>query len=1216
MDSHANKSRQSSSAGRVRGVIFSPCGWQRLQAAKHQLEEGETGGKRFTQEDIRDRSGLSLNTLARISKRELGVDRQSLEILFRAFGLELTKTDYVSPIGSGEVVVSQMTNPQQDWDNAIDAAVFYGRELELAQLWQWIVVERCRVVGLLGIGGIGKSTLAVTAARQMQLDFEIVVWRSLASAPSLDDLLTSLLKFLMPLQGEDPLIPATLDEKLSKLMQYLRSRRCLLILDNAETILHSDRVGQWRSGDEAYGQFLNTLGETIHQSCCLLTSREKPQEMVLMEGEGSVVRSLSLGGLTLDDGRAIFRKKGEFTASAAEWGHLIHHYGGNPLALKMVAAATQELFNGSITEVLAYIDRGTFVFEDICDLLARQFDRLSLAEQKILYWFAIYREPVAIAEISHSAIGSAEQPSLLHHVTSLSRRSLLEKTDGLFFLQPVVLEYVTARLVQQVCTEFATRQLDVLHSHSLMRVQAKDYIRQMQLKSIVLPAIDWLRSAYRNVAEIEDRARQLLAQQRQISGYAAGNLINLLVQLQVDLRGADFSESIVRQADLRQVNLAGVNFHNADLTTAIFAETFGNGISIDLSPDGKMMAVGDANGLVYLWQIETTQLLTTFIGHTGWVWSVAFSPDGTTLASSSGDAAIRIWDVTSGSCLQVLTGHTGCVWSVAFSPDGQRLASGGDDAFVRVWDLQGNCLHVLAGHQGNVYSVYFSPDNHTFASGSKDTSIRIWQAIDGNCLGVLHGHTDSVRCVRYSPNGRQLASSSHDRSIRFWHTTSSRFDLQQSDVNILNGHTNWVWSLAFSPDGDILVSGSDDGTLRFWDVRSQRCINAIDSQNNEIFGIAIAGQRLVSVSRDQAVRLWDLHGHHLKTWQGYSSGIRALSLSPVWVKTSAGTGYIVASGSQDETIHLWQLQLDNQHAYQQPIQSFYHATNVLSSVSFHPHGRMGVSNGRDDLSIALWDVQTGRAHQWNSGHTELVKTVLFSPAGDILASGSYDRTIRLWDAQTHQCLQVLRGHESGIWEIAFDTEGKRLASGSFDHTIRLWDLPSGECLQVLRGHTGGIYSLAFHPDGRRLVSSSFDHTIRLWDLQSGECLQILRGHTGGIWSLAISADGRTVASGGDRTIRLWDLRSGECIRVLDGHTRWISALIFIPPQSPVSPSHMGQILVSGSHDRKIKLWDTQTGECLNTLMADRLYEGMNIQGATGLTNAQKSALRELGAIDL
>jgi hypothetical protein len=80
----------------------------------------------------------------------------------------------------------------------------------------------------LGIGGIGKSTIAVKAALQMQTEFEIVVWRSLANAPPLDELLSSLLKFLMPLFGEDPIIPPTLDQQISKLMQYLRSRRCLL----------------------------------------------------------------------------------------------------------------------------------------------------------------------------------------------------------------------------------------------------------------------------------------------------------------------------------------------------------------------------------------------------------------------------------------------------------------------------------------------------------------------------------------------------------------------------------------------------------------------------------------------------------------------------------------------------------------------------------------------------------------------------------------------------------------------------------------------------------------------------------------------------------------------------------------------------------------------------------------------------------------------------
>ncbi|HEY9647110.1 MAG TPA: WD40 repeat domain-containing protein, partial [Chroococcidiopsis sp.] len=951
--------------------MLSPQGWQRFQAVKQQLESEKNWGKRFTQEDLNERTGLSLNTLARILKRELGVDRQSLEILFQAFELELTKTDYLSPIASEETVSKQRANPQQDWDNAVDAAVFYGREIELAQLWQWIVVERCRVVGLLGIGGIGKSTIAVKAAQQMQAEFEVVVWRSLANAPSLDDLLTSLLKFLMPLQGDDPVIPTTLDEKLSRVMQYWRSQRCLLILDNAETILQSEQVGQWQAGYEAYGQFLRTLGETPHQSCCLLTSREKPREIALLDGEQSVVRSLPLSGLTPDDGRAIFRQKGAFTGSDAEWHSLINHYGGNPLALKLVASATRDLFNGSISEVIGYLDRGTVVFEDIRDLLAHQFNRLSPEEQKILYWFAIYREPVAIAEMRQNVIGLAAQQNVLQHVNSLLRRSLVErtveksvekavgKTDSLFFLQPVVMEYVTERLIQHVCTEFVTQQLDILQSHSLMRVQAKDYIREIQLRLIMQPVMEWLLSSYRNVAEVEQRARQLLAQQRHQSGYAAGNLINLLIQFKVDLRGSDFSELVVQQADLRQVSLAGVNFQNADLATSIFSESLGNGISIDISPNGKMVAVGDASGLVYLWHLETTQLLTTFLGHTGWVWSVAFSPDGTTLASSGGDATVRLWDVNSGQCLQILTGHIGCVWCVAFSPDGQRLASGSDDQTVRIWNHHGQCLHILEGHQENVYSVHFSPDNQTLASGSKDTDLRIWQVSNGHCLGILRGHTESVRCVRYSPDGRQLASSSHDHSIRLWSdlpeaTASAAADIYPCPVKVLHGHTNWVWSLAFSPDGAILASGSDDGTLRLWAIQDAQCINVLNSHGNDIFAIAIVGQRLVSVSRDQAVRLWDLNGQHLKTWRGYSSGIRALSLSPVGTTTPAGEVLMLASGSQDEMVHLWPVPLAPSLASLQPTRSFCQATSWLSSVSFHPSGQTLATNKPDSPAIVLW----------------------------------------------------------------------------------------------------------------------------------------------------------------------------------------------------------------------------------------------------------------------
>jgi nicotinamide riboside kinase len=153
--------------------------------------------------------------------------------------------------------------------------------------------EHCRLISVIGMGGIGKTTLVVKLAEQIQDEFEYIVWRSLRNAPVLQELLADVIRFLSNQQETD--LPETIDGKISRLLEHLRASRCLLILDNAESILSSDgRAGAYREGYEGYGQLFSCIGETRHQSCLVLTTREKPRGISYQEGEHFPIHSLRL----------------------------------------------------------------------------------------------------------------------------------------------------------------------------------------------------------------------------------------------------------------------------------------------------------------------------------------------------------------------------------------------------------------------------------------------------------------------------------------------------------------------------------------------------------------------------------------------------------------------------------------------------------------------------------------------------------------------------------------------------------------------------------------------------------------------------------------------------------------------------------------------------------------------------------------------------------
>lgn len=337
----------------------------------------------------------------------------------------------------------KVATSHQDWGEAPEVSWFYGRTAELAKLEQWIVKDCCRVVVLFGMGGIGKTALSVKLAQQIQGDFDYVIWRSLSHSPPLEEILAELIQFLA--DNQEINLPDNNSQRISCLINFLRSQRCLLILDGLETLLSTNQLaGKYRDGYQEYGKLFRQLGESPHQSCLILTSWEKSRELVLLDGKNSPVRSLNIKGLDNESAQQILRQRELIEED--EWKKLVQRYGGNPLALKIVAATIKEVFNGRTSD---FLNQNTIFLGQISEILEQQFERLSDSELKMMRQLAIFTQSITIQQLRERIESTVPNSELMETLESLRLRSLIEKTpestDAQFTLQTVVRKYVSNR---------------------------------------------------------------------------------------------------------------------------------------------------------------------------------------------------------------------------------------------------------------------------------------------------------------------------------------------------------------------------------------------------------------------------------------------------------------------------------------------------------------------------------------------------------------------------------------------------------------------------------------------------------------------------------------------------------------------------------------------------------------------------------------------------
>lgn len=1130
-----------------------------------------------------------------------------------------------------------------DWGEAPDVPSFFGRVQELNLLKELILFEKCRLIAIVGMkgigktrlslklrqGGIGKTDLSLTLAQSIHQEFDYVIWRSLLNAPLLKDLLPPIIKFFSNQQEND--LSEEAGPLISKLLHYLKTRRCFIILDNVETILQAGKqTGQYREGFEAYGDLFQKIGEVPHQSCVLLTSREKPPEVRSLEGKTQPVRSLELDGLSRDDIRRLFAEIDDFQASNDDWQELVERYSGNPLALELAARYIAREYHGHIP---TFLQAQRVFFDDLNHLLHWHFTRLSEREKEVLFWLVVNREPATLEELQEDVVTSEAKALLARTLEILENHIPLEKAGAGISLQPVFIEYLTKQLIEQVCQEILTGNVRLLNSHALMKASARDYVREIQCRLLLQPILSWspvnletelwrLLSLLREEAsrkpgyyvspsirgllpefqekldrithshvtleaQLKTLLRHLQTEAPRAPGYAGGNILNLLGQLKGEVSGCDFSSLCIWQAYLQNITAHYTRFDQADFRQPAFTQVFSRVLSVTFSPDARKLAIGTSSGNIHIWQLLDCRQLAAWRAHTDWVRSVRFHPDGSLLVSVSDDGTIGIWDAISGILLRRLYRHSGRVLSVDVSADGELLASGGQDHRVRLWKLStGECLREFTGHSKWIQSLTFHPNGNTLASTSSDGLICLWDISSGECINSFKDGTPFVFSVAFAPEGNVLASGGYH--LQTWDFQSGRC------IQIFLGHAADVRTVAFSPDGSILASGGQDNTVRTWNVHTGQVTNVFDEHTENVLSISFSpdGRILASGSEDQTVKLWDIHtGRCLTTLQGYNRHVNTIAMHPVQP--------LLSSGGDDRLVRLWNLNTTR------CIQVFHGHIGWITAVTFSLDGSLLIS-ASSDRTIRVWNIETGQCYQILYGHTRVVRALRMLDEQTLVSTGQ-DTTMRIWKIHTGECVSIFEGCLSEKYTVAVHPQKQILAAGCENWSIGLWDLQTQKSVGRFDGHTASIWSVAFSPDGTLLASCSGDATVMIWDVESGVSLHVLKNHTNQVKSVAFHPHDDLLASGSyDQTVKIWDIKTGQCLQNLQGHTGAVWSVVFTAD---------GSIVVSGSDDETIKLWDWRSGTCLKTLKAPGPYEGMNIASATGLTAAQRDTLKALGAVE-
>ena len=624
-----------------------------------------------------------------------------------------------------------------------------------------------------------------------------------------------------------------------------------------------------------------------------------------------------------------------------------------------------------------------------------------------------------------------------------------------------------------------------------------------------------------------------------------------------------------------------------------------------LTPDGKQLLTGHADGSLRRTDLTTGQVTMRILAHEALTTALGISPDGKLAATGSlADQRLVLWDLAGEQRVAWLEGHGEEIYDLAsLSP--RRVASASKDATVRLWDAEsGREVAVSERFPSSVFTVAAHPRAPWLAAGVADFTVRL---LDGATLAeerVVARLDAEPHRIAFTSDGAALACVSGDGLLTVWDVASGESRLRvEASKEVLN-------ALAIAPDDATIATAGADHRIRLWDAQTGREMATLDGHTGEVTSVAFSrdGDRLFSVSTDESLRVWDVAtGRELDQRAGHDQGLLDVAVSP--------DGTRVAASTWRGAIHVY-----DTATLQEVVRLEGHPRRVWALAYDATSGRL--YSGGADAKVRAWSFDPPEPTSRLEGTPQEVREIATDPTGRFLASAGVDPAIRVWDAATGRLLRVLEGHQVSVAGLVWGP-GEGLISVGGDETIRRWDPETGRLKTTVRwpgpdyawdgalapgGRTlavavasgvrlfeldgGGAMThwatppappaepggapvprsdtvaVAFTPDGSQVISGTWDGWVLVWDRASGQVVRSWRADDDALFALALAPDGRRlVTTGRDPVVKLWSFATGEALGGLEGHTR---------PSPAVTWGPEGRLLCTSSTDHTVRIWDAET----------------------------------------